>query len=252
MRRSRHLVELVILIAVVAVCVAVYRSSQPPPADDLPELGEGIRLYKAGQYAQAVPFLTEVLRRQPQSIQACAYRGMCQTALKRYDLARADYDTGLKLSEPIFVQLLYPRLTIQIRLESARLYQLQGLYQEAFNESNHVVESIETSALMPFDRLMMEGYEARALAHAGRKEYSLARTDLYMVSVFGDKARAKQAYRHLAAVEILESDGDVSAGESNYESAGDAKDDGCLLCEKLRPHEAGLSKKLNSTRKEMN
>ncbi len=240
MRRSRHLIELVIVVAVVALAVAVYRNSQPPPQDDLPELGEGIRLYKARHYAEAVPFFTEVLRRQPQVMQARLYRAMSYVALGKPAEARADFETG-KANEPALVQYLYPRLSLNLHRESARLYLAERKFHEALEDAEKAMSRSEIKVMhqggWPFDTDFAETYFVRGMAQAGLENWSEASSDFGMAQVMGDEAMGKKTRRHAAAVDLLQAGGDVSAASYQYGESQGAQDDGCFLCEKLRPYE---------------
>jgi hypothetical protein len=237
----RHLLELVIIVAVVAVGVAVYRNSQPPPEDTLPELGEGLRLYKAHHYAEALPYFTEVLRRQPQLMQARLYRALSYQALGKVAEARADFETG-KQNEPALVQYMFPRLTLQLHRESARLFIAEGKFPEALEDAKKSmtrseIKMIAHSGGWPFDPDMAETYFVQGLAHAGLENWSEARSDFGMASVMGGEAMGKRASRHGVAVELLESGGDVSAAQYEYDESAGAEDDGCFLCQRLKPFE---------------
>lgn len=236
----RHLLELVIILAVVAVGVAIYRNSQPPPVDTLPELGEGIRLYKARHYAEAVPYFTEVLRRQPQLMQARLYRALTYVALGKTAEARADFETG-KQNEPALVQYMYPRLSLNLHRESARLYIAEGKFAEALEDADKSMTRSEIKIVhsggWPFDKDWAETHFVRGLAQAGLENWSEAGSDFGMAAVMGDEAMAKRARRHDAAVELIKSDYDPSAASYEYEQSLGAEDDGCFLCQKLKPFE---------------
>jgi len=237
----RHLLELVIIVAVVAVGVAVYRNSQPPPEDTLPELGEGLRLYKARHYAEAVPYFSEVLRRQPQLMQARLYRALSYEALGKVAEARADFETG-KQNEPPLVRYMFPRITLQLHRESARLFIAEGRYAEALEDAEKSMTRSEIKVIAhsggwPFDPDWAETHFVRGLAQAGLENWSEASSDFGMAAVMGGPAMEKRARRHAAAVDLLQSGGDVSSAQYEYDQGLGAEDDGCFLCQRLKPFE---------------
>ena len=234
MARTRHWLELGIIVGAIALGAAFMRPEPPPPTDELYELAEGMRLTKTGRYADAIPPLTAALKRQPESIQALVYRGRCEFALGQKDAARKDLDEAVRVSSPLAVQLLYPRPAISARLERGRQAMLELRYDEALTDARAALTSLGALGVLDvriFDPQQSDAHTIKGVALAAQGYYGQARDEFYDSLVFADTERMQLGYRHLAGLSKLQGQGED--GSYYQDQAKDSGGDGCHLCRKL-------------------
>ena len=58
---------------------------------------EGIRLYRAGRFAEAIPYFDRVLERRPRDTTILNYRGICYLRTEQPEKALADLDRSTRV-----------------------------------------------------------------------------------------------------------------------------------------------------------
>ena len=125
----------------------------------------GLQLEKAAvnlqllEWEDAVDACGKVLMADSGNLPALFYRAFANNNLRRYALARADYERFLMLS---------PR-NMEARLGLAYTYGMLGLNQEASDQLNNLVEMFPDSCVV---------YAARAEFEKGMKQYDIALYDI--------------------------------------------------------------------------
>ena len=127
------------------------------------------------QWQYAVDEYALILQREPQNPAALFYRAYANTHLRRYDLARNDYNDLLAIAPRHF----------EARLSLAVLLQLMGRRQDALDQFNQTVEQHADSAVAYAARANLERemkQDEAALYDWQQAERLAPRDPLYVVS----------------------------------------------------------------------
>ena len=140
-----------------SIVTGVQPQPTQPPLED-PTLTQGIALYNAGSYGQALDVLNQAVIIQPDSGAAYTYRGLTQFSLANYLSAIQDFTQSMKRMGE----------SAELRTLRGTSYYMQGLYPEAIGDLTRAIE------LDPNSR---NAYTYRAMAYEATGRVDLATAD---------------------------------------------------------------------------
>ena len=141
MRSSRHLFELLFLLALVSGLAYLYRPQQPPAEDS--SYAETCRQlerdWAKGDLDRCLLTCNQVLSREPGELMALRYLGMVY--LRRGDAAKAQelFDRGLQ-ADGEFAAVMYGQRLGRLCLERGRLYVAQKQWDKACKDADRAKE----------------------------------------------------------------------------------------------------------------
>ncbi len=97
-RLCSHSCRMIAVVTVVVAVVSVTCAAMPVFAQLPPELTEALENQKAGRLKEAVEIYTEVIAKNPRSVEAYNWRGMAHEDLGQLDQALADYNKAIEIS----------------------------------------------------------------------------------------------------------------------------------------------------------
>ena len=225
----RHWIELLIILAVVAVGLSYLRPAEPPPetgSEALRHYNQGVRLYRQKEYQASIGEYSQALALMPDYLKAYRGRGRAWMASGSPERARADFEQGLARGNGPMDGLVHMGVLDGLQVDRARLDLVEGRYQDCLDAAEYALEGPDVAACARVGLGDLEGARQRLDAHL---------SDVKLLDVLGTGDVDYSFLFHLARIEErLGHTQAASQAQAGWERKGSPSphpfEGPCLLC----------------------